>query len=246
MALLLPGDPFGQIAADAVLSAALTEFARAVSNTSAQPQKVDLSTTDALANFASDVEQAGAGSLASYGFAELINALGMKGITAQALDASGGAVISRIATNLVALKPWNYGLAGSAEAGVGAFIGTEIGSLILPAHSQEAALGGAFGSALGAVSAVASPALSGAIATALGVEVGSTVGNFVIPGVGALIGYAVGELIGSLFSSMSIGTQKGPRIGVQKGPLLMIGMVRAAPRTGAAGGGGRSSAGGLL
>ncbi|MBN8889949.1 MAG: hypothetical protein J0H91_06600 [Rhodospirillales bacterium] len=66
----------------------------------------------------------------------------------------------------------------------------------------------------------------------------------------AAFGLTAGD-IGGLYllatlASVSIGTQKGPRIGVQKGPLLMIGMVRAAPRTGAAGGGGRSSAGGLL
>lgn len=142
-------------------------------------------------DFGIDLAGAGIGAIGSFLFGELIDATGIGGFGAQALNSIGGTVIGQIATNIANHAAdifQGVGSAASIEIAFGSFLGSWLGSKVFHFDTVEGQIGASIGSALGGIAAAS--------------IIGDTAGllaNLVIPGLGAFLGFALGGLIGSLF-----------------------------------------------
>jgi hypothetical protein len=223
--LLVGSNSLASIPVDTVLSTALGDLAAIIKNLP-DANVADL-LAGALKSLPQTVQAQGAGAIAGFLMAELVQAIGLKGVAAQVLSVATNVTVGKIVTNLIANPSGDplQGITSSAALGsaVGAFIGTEIGEAILPATTRAEAIGGELGSVV--TVALASELLAASASTATGVAVGAaaaggtataaggdlasaaadlfgtyagTVLNFAIPVVGALVGYVVGNLLGDL------------------------------------------------
>jgi hypothetical protein len=160
----------------------------------------NFSFANAFGNIGIGLAGAGAGSIASFLTAEIGVALGLHGYSAQLFDAALGGTFSSLASqaatiglsNTMAQISWSAA-AGTAEANVGAALGSILAQQILPAENKDGVVGGQ---------------LLGAIGSAIGISltIGEGLGfalDTIIPGIGSLIGTILGTLIGDLFGGSS-------------------------------------------
>lgn len=140
------------------------------------------------AEFLANLKSAGVGALSSMLTAELVNALGLTGITGELANTAAGYAIGQIATNIAAGNGIFDGLSftqlGNA---VGGFIGSKLASEIVTFDTIGGQIGSAVGSSLGVIAA--SELL----------KIGGVLGGPIGAAIGAFVGFIAGGLIGSLF-----------------------------------------------
>ena len=223
--LLAKGNSLLAIPISAGLGITLGSFVQIVE--SSQGGDVSGLVDQALKAVPAEVLAMGASAITSYLTAEALNAAGVKGFAAQTINVASNVTIGRIAANLATGQDPFSNIVGPSnlDFAVGSFIGTEIGSLILPATSQAGSIGGSLGAAVTGIALLSvlgdATASSGTaaflaaagvdtvgtelatnaavqgIADALGIEAGTLL-NFAIPVVGALVGYLIGTELGNL------------------------------------------------
>lgn len=206
----LTDNVFGQIAASAVLGTVLGAIGEFID----EEVFGGHSSTDILGNgvdgfmskLGDNLKSAGIGALSSYLTAELVSAVGLKGLPADFANSVGGAVVGKIISNITpgsgatsVLEGVNPALFASA---IGSFIGTKLAAEVKAFKS----VGGQIGSAVGAIYGgfAAASALSSMAAAA-----GQTLSAFVIANpvvaiavvavivfIDTLLGGAIGSLFG--------------------------------------------------
>lgn len=194
-------DPFGQIAASAALKTGLGTLGEFIDvevfggnrSTNFLGNGLD----GLLDRLGDNLVNGGVGALSSYLTAELVNAVGLEGFSAEIANSFGGAAVNQIASNLVQIVDGGENVPGIFE-GVGAttqlasvaasFIGSKLANEI---HTFET-VGGQIGSQVGA-------AYGSYVAGQIFVAFGVNPAAFVAAVAAIVFWKLVGGLIGSIF-----------------------------------------------
>ena len=188
---------FAQLAAGSVIGAIGLNLGQLVD----QAFDVDLgrfadgTRKQAFQDFGLDLGVAAAGAVSSFLVAELVNALGLDGVGGELANATGGAVVSTIAENLVVgaepLAGVNAALLANA---IGSFVGSKLANSVVSFDTIGGQIGASIGGAAGSI--VGAKVLGKAIGGAFGGPIGALIGSF------------IGTLIGGLFGSLFGGTPR--------------------------------------
>lgn len=155
--------------------------------------------------------------VASLLMGEAAQALGLKGIAGGLFSTVGTSITNQLLSNAVAGKDLISGFGSqnfniSVENAIGGYLGSYLGSLVVPATSKTGAIGGQIGSTLGTTVVIASQG-AGATAATAGASIGS-----VVPIIGTAIGAFIGEIAGTLIgNAVSTDPQAGGAVAVANG-----------------------------
>ncbi|MFC3792578.1 Calx-beta domain-containing protein [Sphingobium agri] len=239
LGLRLTSDPFGQVVSSGLLSTALGALGEfvderifgGISTTNFLNGKtpVDPATGKPTVGFGenlgstllANIKGAGIGALSSYLAAELFQALGIEGLPGEVADSVGGAVVSRVITNISLSSTANTPFAGVdlslVANAVGSFIGTRLAAEIHSFDSVGGQIGAATGGMIGGFTATAVMAsIKGVELGAAGVslaEVGAAAVKFALANPVAAIAIVAGivlleTLLGGLIGSIFGGTPR--------------------------------------
>jgi len=209
--LLAQGNSLAAIPISTALGVTLGSFVTIVQN--AGGGNVAGLINSAINSLPRNVLGMGAGAITSYLTAELLNAAGVKGFVAGAINTASNITIGKIASNL-ATNPLGNPFAGitspaNLNLAIGSFIGSQIADAILPTETQAEAIGAQLGGAVGAIGATEllgtfsvssgeAAFLGSAGIDATGAVIEGALLDVAIPLVGAIVGYVVGDLLGEL------------------------------------------------
>jgi len=212
----LTDDPFGQIAASAVLKTglgALGEFidTNVFGSTTQTTNFLAGGVSGLVDKLGDNLVSGGIGALSSYLTAQLIDAVGLDGVPGEVANSVGGAVVNTILTNIATGKDIFSGVGTPAQLtnAIGSYIGSKLASEIKTFDT----VGGQIGAAVGGV--YAGFAATVALASLQGVAVGAGIGAIAnaaaafaaanplaaiaIVAAVTLINTLLGGLIGSIF-----------------------------------------------
>lgn len=148
---------------------------------------------DALPELAENFVHASAGALSAYLTAELVDSLGVDGLTGEVLATAAGSaigtIVSGIATGTIPEALSN--VVGNAVFAVGSFFGSKLATEVVETETNVGAIGAQVGSAVGATVARMVLSAIGSVFGPIGYFIGSLLGSF--------FGQILGGLIGDLF-----------------------------------------------
>jgi Ca2+-binding RTX toxin-like protein len=212
--LIGTSDPWAGLAIGTVLGTLGMEIGQAIDASNGNITREMLRDELRQVGVEDHLEDAGAGAVSSYLFAQLVNISGIQGFAGEATSSIGGAVISKIAYNL--LHPtefylnqtthqleclqWDTGVNADFLANAaGSFLGSYLAGQLVHFNTIEGQVGASLGSAIGAL--YLGPAIAGVLEGGeLGFKIGASFGGPIGALIGAFIGFIVGGLIGSMFA----------------------------------------------
>jgi Ca2+-binding RTX toxin-like protein len=225
-------NPFAQIAVSSVLGSVGQSFGAAIQSFADSTTGLSLTQalSDSFANLPTEVGSAGLGAIGSYLSAQLVNAIGINGTAGQLLNTVDGAVIGKIASNIVSGASDAFSGAFDTvnlEGAVGSFVGAQLGALIYSPQTVDGQLGSSIGSAIGGAAgialaagaaAAATAATTGVAVTALGTAGAAVSDALGVSAIAAELGVDAGEV--GAFLLPGVGALVGFLLGAVIGDLI--------------------------